>query len=117
MIRSLLGGEGTAVEVCADLVSLVRALDLPDAGVAAVAQAQKMEAVGQLTGGVAHDFNNLLTAVMASLEIIAQRTSDARAQRFVVNAQQAAERGARLTQQLLAFSRRQRLAPEAVDIN
>ena len=84
---------------------------------AALAQAQKMEAVGQLTGGVAHDFNNLLTAVLASMELIAQRTSDERVLRFVVNAQHAAERGARLTQQLLAFSRRQRLAPEPVDIN
>ncbi len=83
---------------------------------AALAQAQKMEAVGQLTGGVAHDFNNLLTAVLASVEMIAQRTSDERVLRFVVNAQHAAERGARLTQQLLAFSRRQRLAPEPVDI-
>jgi PAS domain S-box-containing protein len=83
---------------------------------AALAQAQKMEAVGQLTGGVAHDFNNLLTAVLASVEMIAQRTSDERVLRFVVNAQHAAERGARLTQQLLAFSRRQRLTPEPVDI-
>ncbi len=84
---------------------------------AALAQAQKMEAVGQLTGGVAHDFNNLLTAVLASVEMISQRTSDERLLRFVVNARHAAERGARLTQQLLAFSRRQRLAPEPVDIN
>ena len=76
-----------------------------------------MEAVGQLTGGVAHDFNNLLTAVLASVEMIAHRTSDERVLRFVVNARQAAERGGRLTQQLLAFSRRQRLAPEPVDIN
>jgi PAS domain S-box-containing protein len=84
---------------------------------AALAQAQKMEAVGQLTGGVAHDFNNLLTAVLASVEMITQRTSDERVLRFAANARHAAERGARLTQQLLAFSRRQRLAPEPVDIN
>ncbi len=84
---------------------------------AALAQAQKMEAVGQLTGGIAHDFNNLLTAVLASLEMIGKHSTDDRVQRFAGNAQRAAERGARLTQQLLAFSRRQRLKPEPVDVN
>ncbi|HUB50450.1 MAG TPA: ATP-binding protein, partial [Acetobacteraceae bacterium] len=83
---------------------------------AALAQAQKMEAVGQLTGGVAHDFNNLLTAVLGSLQMIVKRTDDPQIRRFAENARRAAERGARLTQQLLAFSRRQRLAPEPVDL-
>ena len=83
---------------------------------AALAQVQKMEAVGQLTGGVAHDFNNLLTAVLGSLQMIVKRSDDPRILRFADNAQRAAERGARLTQQLLAFSRRQRLAPEPVDL-
>ena len=83
---------------------------------AALAQAQKMEAVGQLTGGVAHDFNNLLTAVLGSLQMIDKRTDDPQVRRFADNARRAAERGARLTQQLLAFSRRQRLAPEPVDL-
>jgi PAS domain S-box-containing protein len=82
----------------------------------ALAQAQKMEAVGQLTGGVAHDFNNLLTAVLGSLQMIGKRSDDAQIRRFAENARRAAERGARLTQQLLAFSRRQRLTPEAVDL-
>ena len=82
----------------------------------ALAQAQKMEAVGQLTGGVAHDFNNLLTAVLGSLQMIVKRTDDPQICRFAENARRAAERGARLTQQLLAFSRRQRLAPEPVDL-
>ncbi|HUN42912.1 MAG TPA: ATP-binding protein [Acetobacteraceae bacterium] len=84
---------------------------------AALAQAQKMEAVGQLTGGVAHDFNNLLTAVLGSLQMIAKRTEDPQIRRFADNARRAADRGARLTQQLLAFSRRQRLAPEAVNLH
>jgi PAS domain S-box-containing protein len=84
---------------------------------AALAQAQKMEAVGQLTGGVAHDFNNLLTAVLGSLQMIGKRTDDPQIRRFADNAQRAAERGARLTQQLLAFSRRQRLTPEPVDLH
>jgi PAS domain S-box-containing protein len=83
---------------------------------AALAQAQKMEAVGQLTGGVAHDFNNLLTAVLGSLQMIGKRSDDAQIRRFADNARRAAERGARLTQQLLAFSRRQRLTPESVDL-
>ena len=84
---------------------------------AALAQAQKMEAVGQLTGGVAHDFNNLLTAVLGNLQMIAKRGDDPQIVRFADNARRAAERGARLTQQLLAFSRRQRLAPEPVDLH
>ena len=83
---------------------------------AALAQAQKMEAVGQLTGGIAHDFNNLLTAVLGSLQMIGKRSDDPQIRRFADNARRAAERGARLTQQLLAFSRRQRLTPEPVDL-
>ena len=74
---------------------------------AALAQAQKMEAVGRLTGGIAHDFNNLLTAVVGSLELLQRRAlSDERSQRLVRAALQASMRGAKLTAQLLAFSRR-----------
>jgi PAS domain S-box-containing protein len=74
--------------------------------------AQKMEAVGQLTGGIAHDFNNLLTTIIGSLELLKNRGElDARNKRLIANALAGAERGARLTGQLLAFSRRQRLAP------
>jgi PAS domain S-box-containing protein len=81
-------------------------------------QAQKMEAIGQLTGGVAHDFNNLLTAVIGNLDLLAPRTAaDSNAARHVRAAQRAAENGARLTEQLLAFSRRQHLQPRAVDLN
>ncbi|MFL6764996.1 MAG: PAS domain-containing protein [Sphingomicrobium sp.] len=72
-------------------------------------QSQKMEALGQLTGGIAHDFNNLLTVVVGGLDIIAKRADDARLKRYADNALAAAERGARLTGQLLAFSRVQRL--------
>lgn len=72
-------------------------------------QAQKMEALGQLTGGIAHDFNNLLTVVVGGLDLIAKRVDDERLQRYAQNALSAAERGARLTAQLLAFSRVQRL--------
>ena len=72
-------------------------------------QSQKMEALGQLTGGIAHDFNNLLTVVVGGLDIIAKRADDDKLKRYADNALAAAERGARLTGQLLAFSRVQRL--------
>ncbi|MGF9756929.1 PAS domain S-box protein [Microvirga sp. 0TCS3.31] len=78
---------------------------------AALFQSQKMEAVGQLTGGVAHDFNNLLTVIVNSLDLLTRNTRDARDMRLIESAQRAAERGAKLTQQLLAFSRRQPLQP------
>ncbi|MES1150164.1 MAG: response regulator, partial [Bradyrhizobium guangdongense] len=80
-------------------------------------QAQKMEAVGQLTGGLAHDFNNLLTAVVGNLDLIRARASEPRITRLANNAFKAAERGSKLTAQLLAFSRTQKLATEAVDLN
>jgi PAS domain S-box-containing protein len=72
-------------------------------------QSQKMEALGQLTGGIAHDFNNLLTVVVGGLDLITKRSTDAKLKNYAVNALAAAERGARLTAQLLAFSRVQRL--------
>jgi nitrogen-specific signal transduction histidine kinase len=84
---------------------------------ARLVQAQKMEAIGQLTGGVAHDFNNLLTAIVGSLELLLRRTDNEKLARLARNALQAADRGARLTSQLLAFSRRQRLTPTALDVN
>lgn len=80
--------------------------------------AQKMEAVGQLTGGVAHDFNNLLTVITGALDLIQRRPDDAgRRERMIEAALGAARRGERLTHQLLAFSRRQALKPEAVQID
>jgi signal transduction histidine kinase/CheY-like chemotaxis protein len=72
-------------------------------------QSQKMEALGQLTGGFAHDFNNLLTVVVGGLDLISKRIEDAKLKSYATNALAAAERGARLTGQLLAFSRVQRL--------
>jgi PAS domain S-box-containing protein len=79
--------------------------------------AQKVEAVGQLTGGVAHDFNNLLMAVLGSLELLRRRVSDdPRVTRLIDNAEQAAQRGASLTQRMLAFARRQELTLAPVDI-
>ena len=84
---------------------------------AALAQSQKMEAVGQLTGGIAHDFNNLLTVIFGNLELIQRRTGDPKTAKLADFARQAADRAARLTHQLLAFSRTQNLTLEAVDLN
>ena len=79
-------------------------------------QSQKMEAIGQLTGGVAHDLNNLLTVIMAGLERAGRSASDdQRLHRALETAQRGAERAASLTAQLLAFSRRQPLEPKAVE--
>jgi signal transduction histidine kinase/CheY-like chemotaxis protein len=80
-------------------------------------QAQKMEAIGQLTGGIAHDFNNLLTAVIGHLEIgLLKAGSAADVARALRGALAAADRGATLTQRLLAFSRRQHLNPKTTDV-
>jgi signal transduction histidine kinase len=79
-------------------------------------EAQKMDTIGRLTGGVAHDFNNLLMAVLGSLALLEKRLpEDPQARRLLQNAIQGADRGKALTQRLLAFSRRQDLKPEAVD--
>ncbi len=86
----------------------------------ALRQSQKMEAVGQLTGGLAHDFNNLLTGVTGSLELLQTRISQGRinhVDRYVTAAQGAAKRAAALTHRLLAFSRRQTLDPKPTDVN
>lgn len=80
-------------------------------------QSQKMESVGQLTGGVAHDFNNLLTVASANLELIEAGQDIGEARRFAAGARRAIDRGAKLTAQLLAFSRRQVLNPKPVDAN
>ncbi|WP_259550935.1 PAS domain-containing sensor histidine kinase [[Roseibacterium] beibuensis] len=82
----------------------------------ALFQSQKMEAVGQLTGGIAHDFNNLLMAVLGSLELVKKRVAyDPRITPLIDNAIQGAQRGAVLTQRMLAFARKQELKMEAVD--
>ncbi|WP_392712932.1 PAS domain S-box protein [Rhizobium ruizarguesonis] len=81
-------------------------------------QSQKMEAIGQLTGGIAHDFNNLLMAVLGSLEILKKRMPrDLSLTSLVDNAMQGAQRGAALTQRMLAFSRRQELHMEPIDVS
>lgn len=83
-----------------------------------LAQARKMEAVGQLTGGVAHDFNNLLTVVLGNIDMLGRKAEDEpRRLRRIDAIRQATERGRDLTRQLLAFSRRQHLSPVSLDVN
>lgn len=79
-------------------------------------QAQKMESIGQLTAGLAHDFNNLLQVVNGNLELVASATDPERIRKYVAAAQSAAERGAKLTRQLLAFARKTRLEPRPLDL-
>ncbi len=86
----------------------------------ALRQSHKMEAVGQLTGGLAHDFNNLLQGISGSLELMRTRTAQGRAAeigRYIETAMSSANRAAALTQRLLAFSRRQTLDPKPTDVN
>ena len=87
---------------------------------AALRQSQKMEAVGQLTGGLAHDFNNLLTGITGSLGLLKARIAQGRlgdVDRYIAAAQDSTSRAAALTHRLLAFSRRQTLEPRATDVN
>ncbi len=84
---------------------------------ARLAQAQKMEAVGQLTGGVAHDFNNLLTVIVGNLGLAREHIGDDRVRKLVERAHTAGKHGADLISQLLAFSRTQALRPEDLDLN
>jgi PAS domain S-box-containing protein len=86
----------------------------------ALRQSQKMEAIGQLTGGIAHDFNNLLQGITGSLDLVKKRAAQGRfgeLERFITGAMASATRAASLTHRLLAFSRRQPLAPRSVEVN
>jgi PAS domain S-box-containing protein len=98
---------------------LAAQIDEREKAEARLRQAQRIEAVGQLTSGVAHDFNNLLTAIIGNLELLEARLDGENevAAKPLGAAMAAAERGARLTAQLLAFSRQQRMTPEPVDLN
>ena len=101
-----------------ELVSVVRDITERQRLEAQLAQSQKMEAVGQLTGGIAHDFNNLLTVIVGNAELLAEDPSDPVTCRTLSRMiLEAAERGADLTQKLLAFGRRQSLRPEPIDLN
>ncbi|MGN6550984.1 MAG: PAS domain-containing protein [Pararhizobium sp.] len=112
---NLIGAFQYAVDVTERLRSQTRLADAE----AALRQSQKMEAVGQLTGGVAHDFNNLLQIVTGNLDMLLRRLpeNEARLRRAASNAMTGAKRAAALTQRLLAFSRRQPLQPKVISVN
>jgi PAS domain S-box-containing protein len=102
------------------LLVLSSVIDMTEkiAAEAQIRQAQKMEAVGQLTGGIAHDFNNILTVITGTIEVLAAAVADKpEAAAIARMIDEAAERGAALTQRLLAFARRQPLQPRKVDVN
>jgi signal transduction histidine kinase len=112
--------EGLLYCVARDITEQRRQQEALDKAEDALRQAQKMEAVGQLTGGLAHDFNNLLTGISGALELLQIRISQSRykdVDRYISTAQGAAHRAAALTHRLLAFSRRQTLDPKATEIN
>jgi hypothetical protein len=101
-----------------DVTELRAAQDSLEQTRAALFRSQKMEAVGQLTGGIAHDFNNLLTVILGNIDLLDRRFGDdERLRRHLAAMRHASERGQTLTGQLLAFSRRQRLNPESLDVN
>ena len=108
---------GRTRELAAANERLRAEIDAREQAQSALLQAQKMEAMGQLTGGVAHDFNNLLTAVSGSLALLEARISDERSLRLLHTAQRGASQGAKLTESLLAFGRKQRLNPIPADLN
>lgn len=104
-------------KITRDITERRQAAEALDHTRARLVQAQKMEAIGQLTGGIAHDFNNVLAVIINSLDLLAVRMGSSPDLVFVEKAQRAAERGANLTRQLLAYARRQPLQPEKRDLN
>jgi PAS domain S-box-containing protein len=112
--------EGLLYCIARDITEQRRQQEALDQAEDALRQAQKMEAVGQLTGGLAHDFNNLLTGISGALELLQIRISQGRYKdmdRYISTAQGAANRAAALTHRLLAFSRRQTLDSKITDVN
>ena len=106
-------------EITRDITEKRQAEEALEQTRAALAQAQKLEAIGQLTGGVSHDFNNLLTAILGGLELLERELGPltTRGHRLMGVVRQAADRGAMLTTRLLAFSRKQTLTPQPTDLN
>lgn len=98
-------------------LALIHDVTAERAQAAALQQAQRMEAVGQLTGGVAHDFNNLLTVILGNLELLEPKLEGEFSISLATEAREAAEMGARLTDRLLTFARRQRLETRRIDLN
>ena len=109
---------GSPIPPVRDVTEQIEQADALAKAEQALRQSQKLETIGQLTGGVAHDFNNLLMAIRSSLELLERRlpAGDDRLTGLVRNAMKATDRGAGLTQRMLAFARRQELDPKPVDV-
>jgi len=120
IIDSIRNDEGKIIgfaKITRDITERVAAQRALDQAREALFQSQKLDAIGQLTGGIAHDFNNLLTAVLGSLDLVRRRVPEnPRITPLIDNAIQGAERGAALTQRMLAFARKQELTMEGVDL-
>ncbi|MNL06861.1 Blue-light-activated protein [compost metagenome] len=120
VVDPIWGDTGTLLgfaKITRDITEATQAQQVLEQTREALFQAQKMQAIGQLTGGIAHDFNNLLTVILGNLEIVRKRVGDdPRITRLVDNATQGALRGVSLTQRMLAFARRQELKAEPVEI-
>jgi signal transduction histidine kinase/HAMP domain-containing protein len=115
-INAFPSSRGLAI-FCRDITEHKQALEARRTIQEQLHQSQKMESVGQLTGGIAHDFNNLLTVVSANLELIDKTAAHDDVRRFLEAARRALDRGAKLTAQLLSFSRRQKLNPKLICAN
>ncbi|KAA0955014.1 PAS domain-containing sensor histidine kinase [Pseudomonas sp. ANT_H12B] len=120
VVDPIWGETGTLLgfaKITRDITEVTQAQQALEQTREALFQAQKMQAVGQLSGGIAHDFNNLLTVILGNLEIVRKRVgNDPKITRLVDNATQGALRGVSLTQRMLAFARRQELKTESVEI-
>ncbi|WP_347906629.1 PAS domain S-box protein [Pseudomonas grandcourensis] len=120
IVDPIRGDTGTLLgfaKITRDITEVTQAQQALEQTREALFQAQKMQAIGQLSGGIAHDFNNLLTVILGNLEIVRKRvTDDPKVTRLIDNATQGALRGVSLTQRMLAFARRQELKSEPVRI-
>ncbi len=120
VVDPIWGETGTLLgfaKITRDITEVTQAQQALEQTREALFQAQKMQAIGQLSGGIAHDFNNLLTVILGNLEIVRKRVSDdPKVIRLLDNATQGAMRGVSLTQRMLAFARRQELKTESVEI-
>jgi PAS domain S-box-containing protein len=120
IIDAIRGDDGQIIgfaKITRDITERLEAQNALEQARQALFHSQKLDAIGQLTGGVAHDFNNLLMAVLGSLELLRKRvTLDAKGTALFENAVQGAQRGAALTQRMLAFARKQELKPTGVDV-